>query len=190
MAYPPDDFHRIYRTYWTPLNRFFRGRGFSKEDAEDLTQETFFRVYRYMETYEDRDRFAAWLFTVARSVCQGEWQRLAAQKRKGTEVPHEDESRDQNGEGEGLHRTPPPLQEPPQQEKKIHESEVRDRLRKAIEELSRQQRRCLTLWLSGHRYKEIAKLLRISGETVKQHLAAARRRLRKLLGDFFLPDWS
>jgi len=39
------------------------------EDAEDLTQETFVRMFRAVERYDPTRPFAAWLFTIASRLC-------------------------------------------------------------------------------------------------------------------------
>ena len=40
----------------------------SREQAEDLTQEVFLRVYRARESYEPGAKFATWLYTIANHV--------------------------------------------------------------------------------------------------------------------------
>ncbi len=41
----------------------------SREDAEDLFQETFLRMVRQLETYDERSRFKSLLFTIAGNLC-------------------------------------------------------------------------------------------------------------------------
>ena len=41
----------------------------SAEDAEDLTQETFVRMFRALDRYDPSRPFAAWLFTIATRLC-------------------------------------------------------------------------------------------------------------------------
>uniref|UniRef100_A0A832MLI3 RNA polymerase sigma factor n=1 Tax=Eiseniibacteriota bacterium TaxID=2212470 RepID=A0A832MLI3_UNCEI len=41
----------------------------SAEDAEDITQETFVRVFRNLDRYDPRRPFTAWLFTIAARLC-------------------------------------------------------------------------------------------------------------------------
>jgi len=40
-----------------------------REDAQDLTQETFVRMFRAAERYDPNRPFAAWLFTIASRLC-------------------------------------------------------------------------------------------------------------------------
>jgi RNA polymerase sigma-70 factor (ECF subfamily) len=45
------------------------------EDVEDLVQETFLRVFRYLPEFEGRSRFSTWLCTVAQRVAVDELRR-------------------------------------------------------------------------------------------------------------------
>ncbi len=190
MAKPSDiDFRRIHRTYRAPLQGFFRRRGFTHEEAEDLTQDTFFRVFHNMETYEDRGTFAGWLYTIADNVCRSEWERRGTQKRSGSEIPYEEDpppEDSESGEGGVGAAASSALRVEPTQQEEIRARELRDRLDCAIRELPLRQRQCLTLRRLGHAYKEIAVLLQIERGTVKKHLSSARGRLRQLLEDFDL----
>src|SRR3989442_9975265 len=40
-----------------------------REDAEDVTQETFVRVFRALDRYDPARPFAAWIFTIASRLC-------------------------------------------------------------------------------------------------------------------------
>src|SRR5882672_2716979 len=40
-----------------------------REDAEDVTQETFVRMFRALERYDPSRPFSAWLFTIATRLC-------------------------------------------------------------------------------------------------------------------------
>jgi RNA polymerase sigma-70 factor (ECF subfamily) len=40
----------------------------TKEDSEDVTQETFFKTWKYMRRFKDGMKFKPWLFTIARNT--------------------------------------------------------------------------------------------------------------------------
>lgn len=45
----------------------------SEEDASDLAQETFVRVYRARASYRPEQRFSTWLFTIAANLARNQW---------------------------------------------------------------------------------------------------------------------
>src|SRR4051812_40061690 len=52
-----------------------------REDAEDVTQETFVRMVRMMAGYQGRGRFAAWLYRIAANACRDQQKRCAQDRR-------------------------------------------------------------------------------------------------------------
>jgi len=53
--------------YRPAIQRYFLGKGCTVEEAEDLTQETLLRAYRYLPTVRG-DRLATWLYRIASSI--------------------------------------------------------------------------------------------------------------------------
>jgi RNA polymerase sigma-70 factor (ECF subfamily) len=75
---------RLCRAYWFPLYAHVRAKGFSPEDAEDLTQEFFarFLASNALRTVsQERGRFRAFLLASLNHFLANEWDRLRAQKR-------------------------------------------------------------------------------------------------------------
>ncbi len=171
-------FRLIYETYFPALQRFFSRRGLSADDTLDLTQETFLGIYKGLETYEHRERFAAWLYRVATTTYL-KWRRRAATgKRSGVEI-----SRDAMDQPEAIASTPGL-----QLGTLVAEERSRE-LRAAVAELPEQMRECLTLRLYHDlAYREIALVKKISVETVKAHLFRARKKLQERLADFVFGD--
>lgn len=147
------------------LARYFRAHGFPADDADDLVQNTLARVFQGVQHLENESKFMPWLFTIARNV------RLSAieqRHRTISEVPIDsvDAERDPN---------PPGGDE-------IDQSLI-DQLWRTIAELPAQQRQCLMLRVrDGLAYEEIARTLRLSVHTVRNHLAQAKKSLRRVLG--------
>jgi RNA polymerase sigma factor (sigma-70 family) len=72
--------------YWYPLYAFIRRRGFSPHDAEDLTQEFFYRLLdrNYLSAVDYRKgRFRTFLLTALEHFLANEWRRVRARKRGG-----------------------------------------------------------------------------------------------------------
>lgn len=74
------------RGYWFPLYAYVRRRGFSKEDAEDLTQ-AFFERFLTRNLLEglsaERGRFRAFLLASLKNFLANEWDKSRRQKRGG-----------------------------------------------------------------------------------------------------------
>jgi RNA polymerase sigma-70 factor (ECF subfamily) len=59
----------IVRTYWRKVfNVAYRFVG-TYEEAEDLTQEIFLKVFRSLDTFDQRANFQTWLISVSRNFC-------------------------------------------------------------------------------------------------------------------------
>lgn len=75
------------QTYWYPLYAYIRRRGYSKEDAEDLTQAFFERFLskNYLDGVKaERGRFRAFLLASLKHFLANEWDRSQRQKRGGS----------------------------------------------------------------------------------------------------------
>jgi len=72
--------------YWYPLYAYVRRHGYSREDAEDLTQSFFARFLRknYLEQLsKERGRFRSYLLGALKHFLANEWDKTRSQKRGG-----------------------------------------------------------------------------------------------------------
>lgn len=94
-------FDALYHAHCRRVKGYLLRSGFSSNDADDLTQETFLRVYRSLHTFDpDRGKFRYWLSTIAKNVARKQWARraqpdsfdpeLAEEMFAGTDNPHHD----------------------------------------------------------------------------------------------------
>lgn len=60
-----DAFEKLVLCYQDRLYRFLLVRASSRADAEDVLQETFVAVFKYLPSYRKKYRFSTWLFTIA-----------------------------------------------------------------------------------------------------------------------------
>jgi RNA polymerase sigma factor (sigma-70 family) len=77
---------RLCQTYWYPLYAYVRRRGYSPEDAQDLTQSYFSSLLekKYLERADrERGRFRTFLLSSIENFLNNEWDRASAQKRGG-----------------------------------------------------------------------------------------------------------
>jgi RNA polymerase sigma-70 factor, ECF subfamily len=69
------------------LRAFFRGKGASSEDAEDLVQETLIAIYTKRAMFDPGQRLLSWTYAIARYRMIDRWRHT---KRRGHELPIED----------------------------------------------------------------------------------------------------
>ena len=183
---PPDEFREIFENEFEPVLAYFLRRGFPREDALDLTQDTFLRVYRYSEGFRGEANIRTWIREIAKSIGDNEVRRLLTKKRKaqGKVIPlpaavedGAEISEDRRLEGWG--KEPGALDE-------LLEEEKKRKLREVIQKMPPQMRRCMLLRIHGQlKYREIATLMGTSIGTVKAHIAQAKALLEKELGTYF-----
>src|SRR5262245_43140334 len=66
----PGAFSELIANYWGRIfGRFYRQFG-DRQDAEDLAQDVFLRLYRNRKRYRPRAKFATWLYHIARNVAR------------------------------------------------------------------------------------------------------------------------
>jgi RNA polymerase sigma-70 factor (ECF subfamily) len=167
----------IVRRYDRRLGGYFRAQGWFPQEVEDLKQETWRRVFRGMAGYRREVSLSIWIFIVARSV---HWDALQAKGKLAVEVPEGDQALEL-----------PAAQ--PNAEENVQEKErnelLRLMLRRAIDELPPQQRRCLILRVYHElSIREIAKRMNLSEGAVRSHLSHARKKLWNLLKDLVSQD--
>jgi RNA polymerase sigma factor (sigma-70 family) len=85
----PEALEALCRAYWQPLYAFVRRRGYSREDAQDLTQDFFAWLLRrdWLERADRaRGRFRSFLLTSISRFLANEWDKTQAQKRGGGRI--------------------------------------------------------------------------------------------------------
>ena len=84
-----DALEKLCQTYWLPLYAYVRRRGYSPEDAKDLTQEFFAWLLDrnwLARADQQRGRFRSFLLTSFSHFLANEWDKARAQKRGGGQV--------------------------------------------------------------------------------------------------------
>jgi RNA polymerase sigma-70 factor (ECF subfamily) len=160
---------RHYREERDSIYRYLVSLGTNPSEAQDLTQETFLRLYVALRKRKPIENTRAWLFTVAFN--------LAMNHRRwwNYRLPAREEDVDHR-----MHSQADPRATP---EQALLHRETAVRLREAIDGLSRQQQACLHLRTEGFRYREIARILGVSLPTVAEFLRRAVIRLKKAMNE-------
>jgi RNA polymerase sigma-70 factor, ECF subfamily len=166
----------IVRTYNRRIyNICYRFAG-SGDDAEDLTQEVFIKMYRTLSSYDHtKGAFATWVTTITRNL-------LVDHFRKGKQQRLTD-SIDATSE----HEDALPLSEQIQDQSAPPDAHVRSRevgetVHAALGKLSPELREAVILRdLQDMDYREIASVLKVPEGTVKSRINRGRAELARLL---------
>jgi RNA polymerase sigma-70 factor, ECF subfamily len=147
--------------------------------AEDVVQEVFLRVWRYRESFDATQRFAAWLYGIARRTALTEVGRAHRRELSLDELPAEDrEAAELSGGGSGG-------------DDRVRELALRDQVNEALQALPPEQRACLVLREYEERsYQEIAAIVGCTPENARVLAFRARRALRPLLERAFQEEES
>jgi RNA polymerase sigma-70 factor (ECF subfamily) len=152
----------------------FTGSG---NDAEDLTQEVFLKLYKNLASFDtQKGSFQTWITTLARNLLVDHFRR--------TRLERASESLDASFDGEGDGPTMgDKLADPrPSQEQHVAGLELKVRVQNALKQLSPELREAVILRdLEDMDYKEISQVLRIPEGTVKSRISRGRGELARLL---------
>jgi len=144
------------------------------EDAADLAQEAFMRLFRALPQYNGESRFTTWLYRLVVNLGRDEL------RRRGRQVPVIPPIVDEEGQ-DGMASVAdddrwadPSLA--------LDSRELRDGVRYALAQLEEHYRLVLTLYyFDDMKYSDIAEVLDIPLNTVKSHIRRGKERLAALL---------
>ena len=138
----------------------------NRDDAYDISQEAFLRVYRSARTYDRSQPFLPWFYTIVANLSRTWLRRRSRREHKMVDI--DDTSFLMVSEGNP--------------ETELVAREQVQLLRKALMKLSFEDREIITLQhFRAMSYDEIAALLEIPKGTVMSRLYYARKRLAKLM---------
>jgi RNA polymerase sigma-70 factor (ECF subfamily) len=154
----------------------------NNEDAKDIYQEVFLRVYKGIKKFEFRSEFSTWLYRVTTNVCLT----YRSQKKKYAYTSLDDEPEEEDGNPRSLANTLTDNQTPANE---AINSEISTNIEKGLDKLSPQQRLVFTMkHYKGYKIKEISTMMNCSEGTIKNYLFMATQRMREHLKDFMDKD--
>ncbi len=161
-------FERVYRGYFRPLFLYAYGYVMDEMEAENIVQSVFATMWEMRRRLPERLDVKAYLYSCVKHACLRYFRRLHLldeyKKRQAEALVLSLADEEEDGEDE----------------------EMAAAVRKALGELSEQQRRIVELHVQeGKTYAEIAAMLRLSENTVRTHLKRAYKILRDNLSCFF-----
>lgn len=150
-----------------------------REQAEDVAQEVFLRVFRARKTYRAEARFATWFFKIANNVASNSRRTLARRREVGVGGPRPDQSGENSLEEMA---TAASGWMPVRRADKTERAEV---VREAIECLNERQRMAILLSkFEDMSYEDISETMGMSVKATKSLLSRARENLRVLLAPY------
>jgi len=167
-------FGLLLQRYRSPLVNFLYRMVRSREQAEDLAQEVFIRVYRAREEYVPSAKFTTWLFRIATNLALNSLRDHRHEKLEiSMDAPVTADAQD------GDEKPFEVADKQPTIEQELVEEDRKKMIRRAIEKLPEKQRAAVLL----HKYQEldyaeIAKVLSCSESALKSLLFRAYETLR------------
>jgi RNA polymerase sigma-70 factor, ECF subfamily len=169
---------QIVRQYWRKVfNVAYKFVG-KHDEAEDLTQDIFLKIFKSLQTFDRRANFQTWLISISRNLCIDHYR----------SVRKERETIDRDVDANELSPASPEISP-------VAAIEQQDRvmlLREAMAALPETLRAAVLMRdIQELSYQEIANKLRLPEGTVKSRINRGRtelaRQIRKLRGDDFSP---
>lgn len=172
-----DSFEELVRRYQTRLIAVFQNMFGNREQAEDVVQEVFLRVFRARDSYRPDAKFSTWLYTIAHNVAKNVKRTKARRREIVLTRP----------DGSGAMATNP-LEQLAQAAsgqmptRRLDQIERAEMVRLAMETLNERQRMAVLLCkFEGMSYADIAAAMDLSTSAVKSLLTRARTNLRVAL---------
>jgi RNA polymerase sigma-70 factor (ECF subfamily) len=171
-------FGEIMRRYRNPITNYIYRFLNDYEEAVDLAQETFVRVYFAIERYHTDYAFSTYIYRIATNLAISEIRKRKRRKLvslTGLFQFDNEEAQDFN-----------PPDEKPLADENLVESEQSRTIARAIATLPEKYRAPIVLRdIEGRSYEEIAEILELGLGTTKSRISRARGLLRDKLQKFF-----
>ena len=136
--------------------------------AEEITQDTFLKVYQRLSTLKAPQSFASWLYVITANHCKA-WLRKKRTRTQSLENTSHTELEKTAYSGYII-----------EENKRMAVETRREVVKKLLAKLQESDRTVITLYyLGGMTYDEISKFLGVSEATIRNRLYRARRRLKK-----------
>lgn len=155
--------HQVYRLAYRIVG--------NREEAEDITQEVFFKAYKNLHTFKHQATFSTWLFRIATNSAIDAFVKIKHHYQTIVSItPYSRVGKDD--ENEVLLPQLVPIAGP---EESILQKELRNCLRQVLQTLDPEQVRLLVMRdFNGLSYNEIANVLGVSVSAVKMRIHRAR----------------
>jgi RNA polymerase sigma-70 factor, ECF subfamily len=172
-------FNTLIAKYQGPIFQFCLRMLHNAEEAEELTQDVFVRLYRNLKLFRGDSKFSTWLFQIAKNLTLNRLQYLR-RRQFFKQLSLDDTEKKDGGEGKKLDVT----DEKKRADTIMEDSERRREIQRNIEALPPDYRTVLIMRdVEERSYAEIAEAMGVAEGTVKSRIHRARAALRSNLSD-------
>jgi RNA polymerase sigma factor (sigma-70 family) len=139
-------------------------------EAEEITNDVFYRLWNMPgKSFTSLEHVESWLNQIARTRIN--YHRLMSKKARNSEQYFVDAMGERVVENLSL-----------AQEKALYRSLLTEALKKALEDLPRQQNMVINLFLDGYNVAQISRMTSLNQQTIRNYKNQAKENLKKLLG--------
>jgi RNA polymerase sigma-70 factor (ECF subfamily) len=150
----------------------------SAEDANDVYQEAFLRVYKNLHSFRFDCSFHTWLYRIVTNLCLDQLRKRKVRKEEPTTITTSD------GLVDRMEILPEERAEGDPQ-RKLLTRQLQDKIRAALEDLTPRERMVFEMrHYQGMRLRAIGEVLGTTEEAAKNCLFRATQKMRAALGDF------
>ena len=172
-----DAFEQLVRAHDQSVLRLAMNLLRSPEDARDVYQEAFLRVYRSLDSFRFDCSFQTWLYRIVTNVCLDQLRKRKVRKEESAVVETSDGPLDrmETFEEETALANP---------ERTLWNRQLQQRIENALQDLTPRERMVFELrHYQGLRLRDIGEMLGTTEEAAKNCLFRATQKMRAVLGD-------
>src|SRR5258707_2499316 len=173
-----DAFEQLVRTYDQSVLRLAMNLLRSPEDARDVYQEAFLRVFRNLHSFRFDCSFHTWLYRIVTNICLDQLRKRKVRKEESATVETSEGPVDRmdSFEEEAAHADP---------ERSLWNRQLRAKIDHELKDLTPRERMVFELrHYQGLRLGSIGDILGTTEEAAKNCLFRATQKMRAVLGDF------
>jgi len=173
-----DAFEQLVRAYDHSVLRLAVNLLQSPDDAQDVYQEAFLRVFKNIHTFRFDCSFHTWLYRIVTNICLDHLRKKKVRKEEATVVDTAEGPVDRmEGFAESSAHADP--------ERSLRNRRLGERIESALADLTPRERMVFELrHYQGLRLRAIGEVLGTSEEAAKNCLFRATQKMRAVLGDF------
>ncbi|MGO0058790.1 RNA polymerase sigma factor SigW [Brevibacillus fluminis] len=144
----------------------------NRQEAEDIAQETFLRVYANLHTYDDSYKFSTWIYRIATNLC------IDRGRKKRPDFSIDEEA--EGTEGLDWHSRLSSKEQTP--EEQVVTQELQETVQDALSKLAPKYRSVMVLrYIEDLSLQEISEVLKLPITTIKTRIHRGREALRSKL---------